>query len=79
LPGIPVTVPRILSFTALLTVEVSHKPSRVASPSSRWNTQRNRAPSAVGLTLSPSPTLISGLKWGFILPLMPVVVHTRYE
>ena len=43
------------SFTALVTVEISHKPSRVASPSSRWKTQRNRAPSPLGMIASPSP------------------------
>src|SRR6185436_13871849 len=42
-----VATTRNRSFTALVTVEVSHRPARVASPSTRWKTQRNRAPSAV--------------------------------
>jgi hypothetical protein len=48
-------ITRKRSFNPFVTVEVSHKPSRVASPSSRWKTQHNRAPSAVGTTANPSP------------------------
>ena len=59
---------RKLSVTPLETVDVSHKPSRVASPSSRWNTQRNRAPSAVGTTASPSP-------WYSAPAFAPICVH----
>ena len=53
-----VAVTRKRSLTVPLggmTVEVSHKPSRVAWPSSFWKAQRNRAPSAVAMTASPLP------------------------
>src|SRR5207249_10986770 len=47
-------VTRKRSLTLLATVEVSNKPSLVAAPSSRWKTQRNSAPLAVGMTASLS-------------------------
>src|ERR1017187_7658424 len=50
-----IAVTRKRSFIVLVTVEVNHKPSGVASPSSRWNTQCRRASDLVGVTASPSP------------------------
>src|SRR6266446_8085839 len=37
-----------------MTIEVSHKPSRVTWPSSRWKTQRNRALPLCGVGLTAS-------------------------
>ena len=52
-----VATTRKRSFTPLATVEFSQRPSRVASPSSRWNTQRRATLPLcwMGLTATPSP------------------------
>src|SRR6266436_521745 len=47
-----VATTRKRSFTPLVTVETTHNPSLVASPSSRWKTQRNPAPFGVAATAS---------------------------
>src|SRR5438445_15602 len=56
-PALPTAVGITLNLPVWLpsTVEVSHSPSLVASPSSRWKTQRSRAPVPVGVTARPSP------------------------
>src|SRR5436309_16021231 len=64
------------SFTLLVTVEVSHKPSQVVSPSSFWKTQRKCAPSGAGSTERPSPwycplTFELSLEKGIAFPVRP--------
>ena len=70
------------SFTVLVTVEVNHKPSGVASPSSRWNTQRRRARIQWVVASRPgnprlllAPIWFHGMTLGVLVPAAAPVRH----